>query len=195
MDSAEAPRGKSEKEKMLGGELYNAFDEELVQERLRCRHLVDLLNTTDTSLPCTSPARAAILRDLCGAVGSNVRLDSPFRCDYGRHIRFGDDVHLNFDCVVLDVCEVEIGSGTLLGPGVHIYTAAHPFDPALRASCLGFGKPVRIGTNVWIGGRTVICPGVTIGDGTTIGAGSVVTKDIPARVVAAGNPCKVIKQV
>eukprot|EP00727_Mastigamoeba_balamuthi_P003925 m51a1_g1353 putative maltose o-acetyltransferase (193) ;mRNA; r:359535-360113 len=192
MDSA---KPTSQKDRMLRGELYDASDPQLVQERRRCRELTARLNAINASDPSTTPERTAVMRELFGSLGSSVYIEPPFRCDYGSNVQIGDRVYMNFDCVILDVCSVVIGPGTLLAPGVHIYAATHPVDPAVRAGGLECGKPVRIGSNVWVGGRTVICPGVTIGDNTTIGAGSVVTKDVPANVVAAGNPCRVIRQL
>ena len=122
-------------------------------------------------------------------------LQPPFYCDYGYNIKVGERVFFNFNCIVLDVAPVIIGSRTLFGPNVQVYTATHPLNPMERSSGLEFAKPIVIGEDVWIGGSAVICPGVTIGDGTTIGAGSVVTKDIPSTVFAAGNPCKVIRNL
>ena len=182
---------KTEKQKMLAGELYDASDPELVRDRLRARVLLHELNI---SHPSDDAARRRIVCDLFGSGGDSVWLEPPFRCDYGSNIYLGEKVYFNFDCVILDVCEVRIGSHVFIAPGAHIYTATHPLEAELRRT-QEFGKPVTIGNDVWIGGRAIICPGVTIGDRTVIGAGSVVTKDVPADVVAAGNPAKVIRKI
>jgi len=181
---------KTEKEKMLAGELYDPLDQQLSEERLRARLLIKALNDTRED---QVEERTRILRDLIPNAGSGLWLQPPFYCDYGTNIKLGEKVFFNFNCVVLDVTEVSIGSRTLFGPNVQIYTATHPMDHAQRASGLEYAKPIVIGADVWIGGSVVICPGTTIGDRSVIGAGSVVTKDIPADVFAAGNPCRVIR--
>ncbi|WP_347156963.1 sugar O-acetyltransferase [Pontibacter chitinilyticus] len=183
---------KTEKEKMLAGELYNALDAELSAERLRTRLLLKALN--DSSEDQTED-RMRILKALIPNAGEGLWLQPPFFCDYGTNLKIGEKVFFNFNCVVLDVMQVTIGSRTLFGPNVQVYTATHPMNYSERASGLEFAKPITIGEDVWIGGSVVICPGVTIGDRTVIGAGSVVTKDIPSGVFAAGNPCKVIRQL
>lgn len=127
--------------------------------------------------------------------GDNLWIQPPFYCDYGTNIITGEGVFFNFNCVVLDVMEVNIGSKTMFGPNVQIYTATHPLDYKIRNTGLEYAKPITIGENVWVGGSVVICPGITIGDNSIIGAGSVVTKSIPANVIAAGNPCKVIRNL
>lgn len=119
---------------------------------------------------------------------------APFFCDYGTNIHLGERVYFNFGCVVLDVCEVKIGAFTSFGPAVQIYTATHPMNAQLRRT-QEFGRPITIGSDVWVGGGAIICPGVTIGSRTVVGAGSVVTRDIPEGVFAAGNPCRVIRQI
>ncbi len=146
------------------------------------------------SAPREVELRRSILNVLFGSGGDSVWLEPTFRCDYGTNIYLGEKVYFNFDCVILDVCEVRIGDFVFVAPGVHIYTATHPLEAELRRT-QEFGKPVTIGSDVWIGGKAVICPGVTIGDRSVIGAGSVVTKDVPAGVVVAGNPAKVIRKV
>jgi maltose O-acetyltransferase len=128
-------------------------------------------------------------------IGSGTQIKSPFACDYGAHIRIGRNGFVNYGCVFLDCNLITIGDDAQIGPGVHIYAALHPVDPGIRRSGLEAAKPVNIGHNVWLGGRCVICPGVTIGDNTVIGAGSVVVRDIPANRVAVGNPCRVIKEI
>ena len=124
-----------------------------------------------------------------------MRIEPPFFCDYGTNIELGDKVFFNFNCVILDVAKVTIGSNVMFGPAVQIYTATHPMDAEERRSGLEFAKPVRIGNDVWLGGGVIVCPGVTIGDAAVIGAGSVVVRDIPAGVFAAGNPCRVIREI
>lgn len=177
--------------RMLAGELYNPHDAELVEMRRRARDLCWDLNATreaDVDL------RRQILRQLFGAGGETVWLQPPFFCDYGVHISLGEKVFFNFNCVVLDVCQVTIGDRTLFAPAVQIYAATHPLDAVLRRTQES-GKPVTIGSDCWIGGGAIICPGVTIGDRTVIGAGSVVTRDIPSGVIAAGNPCRVLRAI
>ena len=138
--------------------------------------------------------RASILTALFGSCGAGVWLQPPFYCDYGSNIHLGEKVYFNFNCVLLDVCEIRIGARSLFAPAVQIYTATHPLDFELRKT-RELGKPVTIGSDVWVGGGAIICPGVTIGDKSVIGAGSVVTKDIPAGVLAVGNPCRVIREL
>ncbi|WP_205513859.1 sugar O-acetyltransferase [Longitalea arenae] len=181
---------KTEKEKMLAGELYNALDPQLSAERLQARLLIKALNDTREDEP---EERSRILKELLPNAADGLWLQPPFYCDYGYNIKLGRNVFFNFNCVILDVMQVTIGSRTLFGPNVQIYTATHPINYKERASGLEYAKPITIGEDVWIGGSAVICPGVNIGDRSVIGAGSVVTKDIPADVFAAGNPCKVIR--
>jgi maltose O-acetyltransferase len=181
---------RTEKEKMLAGELYNPLDEQLSAERLNARLLLAALNDTRED---ETAERSSLLRELLPNAGEGLWLQPPFYCDYGYNIKLGEKVFFNFNCVVLDVMLVTIGSRTLFGPNVQVYTATHPINHKERAAGLEFAKPITIGDDVWIGGSVVICPGVTIGDRSVIGAGSVVTKDIPADVFAAGNPCKEIR--
>jgi len=183
---------KTEKQKMLSGALYNALDKELTQERLITRLLLKDLNDLGED---KKEKKNQILRKLIPNEGKNLVIQTPFYCDYGTNIVVGDDVYFNFNCVVLDVMKVSIGSRTLIGPNVQIYTATHPINYKERALGLEFAKAISIGKDVWLGGSVVICPGVRIGDRTIIGAGSVVTKDIPSDVFAAGNPCKVIRKL
>lgn len=182
---------RSEKEKMLAGELYDPLDPELVQARERARDLCQDLNATRES---EQETRRALLEQLFGRGGDSVWMQPPFFCDYGKHVLLGKRVFFNFNCIVLDVCQVKVGDFTLFGPAVQIYTATHPMNAELRRT-QEFGKPVEIGADVWVGGGAIICPGVKIGSKTVIGAGSVVTKDIPEGVFAAGNPCRVIRAV
>ncbi len=183
---------QTEKQKMLAGELYRATDAELVTQRQRARRLTRLYNSTTEQ---ESERRRQILFELFGAAGPTIEIEPPFYCVYGSNIYAGNGFYMNFGCVILDCNSVHIGENVLCGPSVQIYTATHPTDPEVRLSGLELAAPVRIGNNVWIGGGAIICPGVTIGEHTTIAAGSVVVKDIPARVVAAGNPCRVIKHL
>lgn len=181
----------TEREKMLAGELYDPFDPELIAGRERARDLCQDLNATRER---DTDARRHILRDLFGAGGDSVWMQPPFFCDYGSNIHLGERVFFNFNCVVLDVCPVIIGDFTLFGPAVQIYTPMHPLNAELRRK-QEFGKPVSIGSDVWVGGGAMICPGVKIGSRTVIGAGSVVTRDVPDDVFAAGNPCRVIRSI
>lgn len=182
----------TEKEKMIAGELYNPLDEQLVLDRLQARLLLQQLNSLSED---KVEERKLILKQLLPNAADDLWLQPPFYCDYGYNLIIGETVFFNFNCVVLDVCEVAIGSRTMFGPNVQIYTATHPINHIERASGLEYGKPIKIGEDIWVGGSVVICPGVTIGDRCVIGAGSVVTKDIPADVFAGGNPCKVIRKL
>lgn len=181
----------TEREKMLSGEFYDPLDAELVGMRERARGLSGELNAAAAG---ERELRRRVLGELLGSGAESVWVEPPFHCDYGRHIHLGEHVYFNFNCVVLDVCEVRIGSHTLLGPGVQIYTATHPMN-AVQRRTREFGRPVEIGADVWVGGGAIICPGVTIGERSVIGAGSVVTRDVPADVFAAGNPCRVIREI
>ncbi|WP_299700799.1 sugar O-acetyltransferase [uncultured Pontibacter sp.] len=183
---------KTEKEKMLAGELYDALDKQLSEERLQARLLLKELNDSRED---QEEERYRILKALIPNAGAGLWLQPPFYCDYGYNMVVGEKVFFNFNCVVLDVAEVRIGSRTLFGPNVQVYTATHPMDHRERASGLEYAKPIQIGEDVWVGGSAVICPGISIGDRSVIGAGSVVTKDIPADVFAAGNPCRVIREL
>jgi maltose O-acetyltransferase len=183
---------KSEREKMLAGELYIAADSELSQMHLKAQ---TLLHEFNASAPDATQQRQDIINSLFGAVGSGFEVKPPFFCDYGCNIFAGDQLFINYDCVILDCNAVRLGNNVLLAPKVQIYTAYHPLDPDIRRTMVEMADPVTIGDDVWIGGGAIICPGVQIGNGSTIGAGSVVTRDIPARVFAAGNPCRVIKEL
>jgi maltose O-acetyltransferase len=181
----------TERHKMLASELYNPLDPELVAARDRARDLCQALNATREA---QQEERRRILRDLFGAGGDTVSMQPPFYCDYGSNIELGERVFFNFNCVVLDVCRVRIGSFTLFGPAVQIYTPMHPFDAELRRR-EEYGKPIEIGADVWVGGGAIILPGVHIGDRAVIGAGSVVTRDVPEGTFAAGNPCRAIRAI
>jgi maltose O-acetyltransferase len=182
---------RSEREKMLAGELYDPLDPELCAARDRARDMCQELNATREG---QQEERRRILRALFGAGGESVWMQPPFFCDYGTNIMLGERVFFNFNCVVLDVAQVRIGDFTLFGPAVQIYTATHPLNPQLRRS-QEFAKPITVGSDVWVGGAAILCPGVTIGSRSVIGAGSVVTRDIPEGVFAAGNPCRVIREI
>ncbi|MDM5292840.1 sugar O-acetyltransferase [Peribacillus simplex] len=182
----------TEKEKMVNGEPYMAADPELIRERENARKLTRLYNQTTEN---EGDERTSLLKQLFGSIGTNIYIEPTFRCDYGYNITVGENFYANFDCVILDVCEVKFGRDCMLAPGVHIYTATHPLDPFERCSGVEYGKPVTIGDHVWIGGRAIINPGVTIGGHSVVASGAVVTKDVPGGVVVAGNPAKVIKQI
>jgi maltose O-acetyltransferase len=181
----------SERDKMLAGERYDPLDLDLVARRTRARDLCQMLNASRES---ETDDRRAILRDLFGAGGDTVWMQPPFYCDYGENIRLGERVFFNFNCVVLDVCPVTIGDFTLFGPAVQIYTPLHPLDAEARRR-EEYGAPIEIGADVWVGGGAIILPGVSIGDRAVIGAGSVVTRAVPAGVLAVGNPCRVIREI
>jgi len=176
---------------MLAGALYDPLDPELVAGRERARDLCQALNATREG---EADARRAILRDLFARGGDTVWMQPPFFCDYGTNIELGERVFFNFNCVVLDVCRVRIGDYTLFGPGVQILTPVHPMNAELRRR-EEYGKPIDIGADVWVGGAALILPGVRIGSRAVIGAGSVVTRDVPDGVFAAGNPCRVIREI
>lgn len=176
---------------MLAGAPYDALDPELVAGRERARDLCQALNVTREG---EAEARRAILRDLFGRGGDTVRMQPPFFCDYGTNIELGEQVYFNFNCVVLDVCSVRIGDFTMFGPGVQILTPLHPMNAAERRLS-EYGRPIEIGSDVWVGGGALILPAVRIGSRSVIGAGSVVTRDVPDGVFAAGNPCRVIREI
>ena len=183
---------KTEKQKMLTGELYNALDSQLVKERRQARDLIKELNESRDE---EQEKRAKIIKLLFASVGKDVWIEPPFYCDYGSNITLGDNVYFNFNCVILDPAQVVIGDNVLFGPNVQIYTATHPISYTERRRGLELAKPIEVGPDVWVGGSTVISPGVKIGSRSVIGAGSVVTKDVPDSVFAAGNPCKVLREL
>lgn len=184
----------TEYEKMISGELYTALDSELVQMRKTARQLCDKINKSTLDLSGDEP-RLKFCRKLFRSVGKNLWFQPPFHCDYGRNIVLGDNVYMNFGCIILDVAPVKIGNNVFFGPNVQLYTATHPIIPEERNKGVESGKPITICDNVWLGGSVVVCPGVTIGEGCVVGAGSIVTKDIPSRSVAVGNPARVIRKV
>ena len=171
---------------MVAGEMYLAGDPELVADRERCAEVMRAYNAAGDE---------DVLRELIGSVGKNTYIRPPFFCDYGYNITLGDDVFLNFNCVILDVVPVTIGNRVQMASAVQLLAADHPLDAAERASGREFGRPITIEDDAWLGGGAIVCPGVTVGAGAVIGAGSVVTKDIPAGVVAVGNPCRVIREL
>lgn len=180
----------AEKEKMLRGELYKPFDDELASDHRRCHALLGKLN----SLPVEAQAeRFEVLEGLLGGIGSDSEVKSPFRCDYGYNIELGSGVFVNYGCVFLDTGRIVIGDGTQIGPSVHVYAADHPRDPRLRREQFELSRPVMVEENVWIGGGAIVCPGVRVGRNSVVGAGSVVAKDIPPNVIAAGNPCRQVR--
>ena len=179
----------SEREKMLHGALYRASDPELIAMHLRARAL---LSRHDLTAPADEHARTALLEELFGSVGANAVVRPGFACDYGANIRAGRNLFVNYHCVFLDCAEIVIGDDVQIGPAVQIYTATHPLDASQRRAGLEAARPVHIGNNVWVGGAAVLLPGVSVGDDAVIGAGSVVTRDVPAGAVVAGNPARPI---
>lgn len=181
---------KSNLQKMLTGELYLASDPELVAATAKAQQILARLNAVSTD-------RVDELRlhlgELLGHIGADTIIKPSFRCDYGFNISIGERSFVNFNCVFLDCNTIFIGNEVQIAPGVHIYTATHPLDAATRRSGLESAHPVVIGDGVWLGGGTIVCPGVTIGENAVVGAGSVVTRDLPANVLAAGNPCRTIR--
>ncbi|KAG6610780.1 Maltose O-acetyltransferase [Phytophthora cinnamomi] len=182
----------TEKAKMIRGEMHNLMDATLAADRQAARLLTRKYNDL---MPGQYAEGDAVLSSLLGAKGRDCFIERPFHCDYGYNIRLGDDVYLNVGCVLLDVCPITIGDRVLLAPNVQLYTASHPLCPKKRAAKLEIGKPITIEDDAWIGGNVVIVPGVRIGHGAVIGAGSVVTKDVPPMCVYAGNPAKFIKKI
>lgn len=182
----------TEKEKMLAGKLYDATDPQLAEERRVTRLLLKQLNDSRDD---EVELRNQLIKKLIANSGEGLWIEPPFYCDYGSNISVGDKVFFNFNCVILDVMEVTIGNNVLFAPNVQIYTATHPLDSKQRAKGLEYAKPITIGSDSWIGGGSIVCPGVTIGERTVIGAGSVITKNIPSDVLAAGNPCKIIRNI
>lgn len=176
---------------MLAGELYRASDPGLVAARIRARRLVARFNAS----PPDGAERRTLLEELCASVGADAAVEPPFACDYGWNITLGERAFLNFGCVVLDCAPVEIGPLAQLAPNVQLCTATHPVDPAPRAEGLEYALPIRIGRNAWLGAGVIVGPGVTIGEDSVVGAGSVVVRDVPQRVVAVGNPCRVIRRL
>lgn len=182
----------TEKDKMLSEQLYTAEDEQLQKESKNAKRVTRIFNNTTEE---EGLYRIQLLKELFKKTGERLWIEPPFHCDYGCHISVGENFYANYDCIIIDVCDVEIGDNVFFAPRVGVYTAGHPIDAEIRNTGLEYGKKIKIGNSVWIGGNTVINPGVTIGDNVVIGSGSVVTKDIPSGVVAAGVPCKVIREI
>jgi maltose O-acetyltransferase len=173
---------------MLSGRPYLPFVPELTELRLRAKKLCHRYNAS-----FEAGEREALLAELLGGTDGPADIEPPFFCDYGFNIVAGAKLYMNHGCVLLDCNGIQLGDGVMLGPAVHIYTVNHPLDPGARRAGYEYTAPVRIGSNVWIGGGAIICPDVTIGDNTVVGAGSVVTKSLPANVLAVGNPCRVLR--
>lgn len=181
----------SEKEKMISGQMYDPMNEELFKDRLHSRRIS---RSYDSIFEGNLDERKKILEDFLGSCGENIYIES-FKCDYGYNIHLGENFYANFDWVALDVCEIRIGDNCMIGPGVHIYTATHPLNASQRNAGRESGKPVIIGDNVWIGGNSVINPGVVLGNQVVVASGSVVTKSFPDNVLIGGNPAKIIKYI
>lgn len=182
----------TEWERMQKGLVYNDFDQDLFNKRVEAKKLFKAYNKTDDE---EIDLRNKIMKQLFKNVGENVWIELDFRCEFGKNITIGDNVYINFGCIILDCSEVTIGSNTLLGPNIGLYAANHSTDATERINGGCYGKPIHIGNNVWLGGDVKVLQGVTIEDNTIIGAGSIVTKDIPTNVIAVGNPCKVIRKI
>jgi maltose O-acetyltransferase len=182
----------SMKERMLGGELYLADDPELAADSGRAQALLERFNATSDA---AGDERDRLLRELLGAVGEGVVVKPPFRCDYGRHIEIGDGTFVNYGCVMLDVVAIRIGAACQIATNVQLLAATHPVDPEPRRLGWESGEPITLRDNVWLGGGAIVCPGVTIGENTVVGAGAVVTRDLPANVVAVGNPARVLRAI
>lgn len=183
----------TEKGKMLRGEIYDAnYDMTLIAERKACRSVLHKINHLS---PEEDGRRYELFRSIFGKTKRTFTIESPFHCDYGYNISLGENFYMNVGCVILDEAKVSFGDNVFIAPNCAFYTAGHPLDIERRNKGLEYAKPITVGNNVWIGGNVVVLPGVTIGDNCTIGAGSVVTKDIPANSLAVGNPCRVIRKL
>lgn len=183
----------TEKEKMVRGELYDAnYDEVLIAERKACKTLLHEVNSLS---PLDDDRRYELLRKIIGRAKGSFIIESPIHCDYGYNIELGENFYMNVGCVILDEAKVAFGDNVFIAPNCAFYTAGHPLDIEQRNAGLEYARPISVGNNVWIGGNVVVLPGVTIGDNCVIGAGSVVTKDIPSNSLAVGNPCKVIRSL
>ena len=182
----------TEWERLQNGMIYNDFDKDLFDRRVAAKKLFRAYNKTDDE---EVALRHQIMQQLFQKVGENVWIEPDFKCEFGKNITIENDIYINFGCVILDCAKGTIGSHTLLGPNVGLYAANHATDANERINGGCYGKPIHIGKNVWLGGDVKVLPGVSIGDNTIIGTGSIVTKDIPANVIAVGNPCKVIKEI
>ena len=181
---------RTEKEKMLAGEIYNLLDPGLEVERQKAKKLLWRFNGTEDA-----SERQAILRRLLGKIGQNSIVEPPFYCPYGQNIHIGDHVYLNVQCTILDCNTVRIGHHVMIGPSVQIYTAAHALEAEARIQGWEVAKPIVIEDNVWVGGGAILLPGVTIGRNAVVGAGAVVSRSVPANTVVAGNPARVIREI
>ena len=182
----------TEWEKLQAGQIYNDFDADLFQRRIAAKKLFRAYNKTEDE---QTALRQEILQKLCGSVGKNVWIEPDFRCEFGKNITIEDNVYINFGCVILDCAPITIGANSLLGPNIGIYPVNHAIDAEERIHGGCVGEPVHIGKNVWLGGDVKILAGVTIGDNTIIGTGSIVTHEIPPKVIAVGNPCRVVRAI
>lgn len=183
----------TEKEKMLQGMIYDAnYDPQLIAERLDCKELCRDYNELR---PKQTEARTELLRRILGHVAGEILIEQPFNCDYGYNISVGKNFYANFNLTILDEATVTFGDNVFIAPNCGFYTAGHPLDADRRNRGLEYARPITVGNNVWFGAHVCVLPGVTIGDNCVIGAGSIVTKDIPANSLAVGNPCKVIRQI
>lgn len=182
----------TEWKKLKQGIMYNDFDKDLFDRRVRAKRIFKEYNKTDDS---EIEKRQQLLTELCDNIGENVWIEPDFRCEFGKNISIGNNVYINFGCIILDCAKVTIDDNTLIGPNIGIYAVNHALNAEERINGGCFGKPVHIGKRVWLGGDVKIMAGVTIGDESIIGAGSIVTKDIPSGVIAAGNPCRVIREI
>ena len=180
----------NQKERMLANLPYKAWLDGLLEERNANKKRIFAFNHTEPG-----PEQAALMQEILGSCGENVHIEQPFHCDYGYNIHVGKNFFANYNLVILDVARVTIGDNVMFAPNVAIYTAGHPLHPDSRNSCYEYGIDVAIGDNVWLGGNVVVNPGVHIGNNVVVGSGSVVTKDLPDNVLAAGNPCRVIREI
>jgi maltose O-acetyltransferase len=192
LDSQESTDTRSQRERMLAGDLYVADDPQLAAESRRAAMLMQQFNASD---PADPPTRRALLSELLGSFGEGTEIRPPLYCDYGYQIHIGARTFINYGAVLLDVAAIIIGDDVQIGPNVQLLTPTHPLDPEARRAKLEAARPITIGHNVWLGGGVIVLPGVSIGENTVVGAGAVVTKDLPANVVAVGNPARVIRQL
>ena len=184
--------GSNVKERMKSGRLYFCTDEELAREQLKC---LDRLYDFNQTRPSEMEKRSALLKEILAEVGENCYVEPPLHANWGIHTHFGRNVYANFNLTLVDDTDIFVGDSVMFGPNVVVATAGHPIDPELRRKVAQFNVPVRIGSTVWIGAGAILLPGVTIGENSVIGAGSVVTHDIPPNVVAVGNPCRVLREI